>query len=155
MSALPSPSPSLPLDAHVDGMNCAMPAAPTELTAFGFHPDSASICAAITGGVIRSQIEPARITSDSYSLGTPLTPVDALALPAMNAPRTDTSTTTTVRITTSNGMRGRLTAPMMDMILAAITRMTRAMALAARTDAFTRCSSRRGRPSRGRVDAAR
>ena len=34
-------------------------------------------------------------------------------------------------------MRGRLTAPMMDMILAAITRMTRAMALAARTDAFT------------------
>ena len=62
---------------------------------------------------------------------------DALALPAMNAPRTDTSTTTTVRITTSNGMRGRLTALMMDMILAAITRMTRAMALAARTDAFT------------------
>ena len=70
MSALPSPSPSIPAVFHVDGMNWAMPCAPADERAFGFHPDSASICAAMIEGVISGQIEPARLTASTYWGGT-------------------------------------------------------------------------------------
>lgn len=43
MSALPSPSPSMPLDAHVDGMNWLMPFAPAVDVDVTFQFDSASI----------------------------------------------------------------------------------------------------------------
>ena len=68
-------------------MNCAMPCAPAELPAFGFQLDSWSIWAAMMLGVTTWQMDPARITSASYSAGTPET-VDSLALDPRNAPMT-------------------------------------------------------------------
>ena len=51
-------------------MNWLMPWAPTGELAFGFHPDSASICAAIRGAVISGHMDPAWLTYWAYSGGT-------------------------------------------------------------------------------------
>ena len=130
MSALPSPSPSLPADAHVDGMNCAMPCAPAELPAFGFQLDSWSIWAAMMLGVTTWQMDPARITSASYSAGTFATPVDSLALEPRNAPMTARSTPSTAISAAMTGTMGRLmeAAPAAMRDAAARTRFTAARA---------------------------
>ena len=83
------------------------PCAPAELPAFGFQPDSWSIWAAMTPGVTTWQMDPARITSASYSAGTPET-VDSLALDPRNAPMAARSTPSTASMATMTGMMGRL-----------------------------------------------
>ena len=134
MSALPSPSPSLPADAHVDGMNCAMPRAPAELPAFGFQLDSWSIWAAMMLGVTTWQMDPARITSASYSAGMPAT-VDSLALDPRNAPMTARSTPSTASRAAMTGMMGRLMEAAPAMTRDAAMRTKFAAARAARTAA--------------------
>ena len=51
-------------------MNWLNPSAPTGDLAFGFQPDSASICAAITAGLMTSHMAPALSTQGTYSAGT-------------------------------------------------------------------------------------
>ncbi len=64
-SAMPSPSPSLPMEAHVESMNWLMPLAAAVDSAWVCQPDSCWICAAMSGGVISGHRLPARWTSST------------------------------------------------------------------------------------------
>ena len=77
-------------------------------------------------GVTTWQMDPARITSASYSAGTFATPVDSLALEPRNAPMTARSTPSTAISAAMTGTMGRLMEAMRD--AAARTRFTAARA---------------------------
>lgn len=115
-------------------MNCAMPCAPAELPAFGFQLDSWSIWAAMMLGVTTWQMDPARITSASYSAGTPET-VDSLALDPRNAPMTARNTPSTASMAAMTGMMGRLMEAAPAMTRDAAMRTKFAATRAARTAA--------------------
>src|SRR4051812_27107044 len=69
-SRLPSPLPSIPWVSHVDGMNCAIPCAPTGDRACGLKPDSCVRSAARRFGVTAGQVFPACSISVWYWAGT-------------------------------------------------------------------------------------
>ncbi len=80
-------------------MNWLMPCAPAGLTALGFHPDSCSICAAITADGAAAHNAPADNTDAQYFSGTDPgrrpPPVPANGAAAAGAGGGDANTTTT------------------------------------------------------------
>src|SRR5690606_4629880 len=69
-SRFPSPLPSIPWVSQVDGMNCAIPCAPTGDLAFGLKPDSCVSSAASRFGLTSGQVFPASSIRSLYSAGT-------------------------------------------------------------------------------------